>query len=185
MVQANGFSFSRFKNEMKSAARGNQFRIEINLPPQIRQFVPNYAPIQDSISFKAKAGSIPAMTLDPIPLSFRGRKCTIAGDRTLEPWNVSIYATNGLPERKFFETWQDAILGVDDASRAPDADVDYMADGSIYQLNQNGVIQAAYTFEGIWPQSIGEVSFDFDNGELIMVDITFEMQNIQTKGIRG
>ncbi len=76
------------------------------------------------------------------------------------------------------------MLGVDDASRQPDANVDYFADGSIHQLTQNGDIMASWEFEGIWPQSVGETSFDFDNGEVLTLAVVFEINNMQSAGIR-
>lgn len=185
MVQAAGFNFSRFRNEMQTkAARGNQFRVDINAPASVRQFIPNSIATEELLSFKAKAGSIPALDLDTLTLPFRGRKLKIAGDRELQPWSVEIYMTDGLPERKFFETWQDSILGVDDASRNPTASLDYFADGAIHQLTQNGNIMASWDYEGIWPQSIGETSFSFDDGEVIALQVTFEINNIRTAGVR-
>ena len=184
MAQASGFSFSRFKEELRGVARGNQFRIDLSLPQQIRQFVPDALAAEESISFKAKSASIPALDLNTITIPFRGRSCKIAGDRELQPWTASIYLTDGFPERKFFETWQDSILGVRDASRNPNADLDYTADAQIHQLDQNGNERATYTFEGIWPQSIGEVSLDWENGELLTFDCTFEINGLSTTGIR-
>ena len=184
MVQSAGFDFRRFRQEMQGAARGNQFRIDITAPLSIRPFIPQSLVTEESLSFKAKSGSIPPKDINVINLPFRGRQMKIAGDRELQPFTTSVYLTDGLPERKFFETWQDAILGFDDASRLPDADVDYTSDITIHQLNQNGVIQVSYVFEDAWPQAVGEVAFDAEAGEVLMCDITFEMNNIRTLGIR-
>lgn len=184
MAQAENFSFSQFTNQLRNPARGNQFRVDLNAPQQIRQFIPNASILEESLSFKTKSAAIPSLALDEIELNFRGRKAKLPGDRTLEPFVCDVFLTDGLPERKFFETWQDAIVGVDDASRNPDVGVNYLADATVHQLSQNGDILASYTFEGIWPSTIGEVSFDWESGDPLTLNLTLTVNNISTLGIR-
>lgn len=189
MTQFEGFSSSRFKTEMKNFARGNQFKIEINAPLDLAGvaglFPGGAADVAQKISFKAKATSLPALTIDPIDLSFRGRKCKIPGDRPdLGQWSVDIYLTDGMPERKFFESWSDGIVGIDCADQAPDTDSDVFADGTLFQLDRNGNHKTEYTFEGIWPSSIGEVAFDWDTGDPLTFNVVFEINNLRTVGVR-
>lgn len=184
MARANGFSFSNFKANFTNPAHANQFRVDIFAPNSIRSLIPNVREVENVLSFRAKASAIPSLDLNPIEVAFAGRKCKIPGDRDLADWTTTIYLENGLPERKFFEAWQDAISGVRDADRAPTAETSYTADAQVHLMNQNAEIQATYNIEDIWPQSIGEIALDFDNPEILTTDVTFAINNISTIGIR-
>lgn len=184
MAQVGGFNSARFKKEMANFARGNQFKLIIAAPLDLRGAFPDLPGVEERLSFKAKATTLPAFTIEPIQLSFRGRKCIVPGDRTLEPWTADIYLTEGFEERKFFERWSDMIVGISDASQAPDTDSDVTADGTLQQLDRNANVKTEYTFQNIWPSSVGEVSFDWDNGEPLTFSVTFEVNDIATEGVR-
>lgn len=185
MARANNFDFNRFRNAMQNPAHGNQFRIDIFAPLELRTGIPDYNNQEASLPFKVKAGNIPALTTDEVEMSFGGRKLKIPGDRTLESWTVQVYMTHGLPERKFFEGWADQMLGVECADRAPDAESNVFADANLFQTNRNAETGASYTFTDIWPSSIGETSFDSENSEVLMLDVTFAINGIVTSGIRN
>ena len=73
-----------FKSKIRGGgARPNLFKCTINFPGYAEGDV-------EVTSFLCKAAQLPASVIAPIVVPFRGRQLQIAGDRTFEPWTVTI-----------------------------------------------------------------------------------------------
>ena len=73
-----------FKSKLTGGgARGNLFKATLNFPGYAGGNV-------ELASFMCKAAQLPASIIAPITIPFRGRQLQIAGDRTFEPWSVTI-----------------------------------------------------------------------------------------------
>ena len=73
-----------FKSKLVGGgARSNMFKVTCNFPSYAQGDV-------ELTSFLCKAAQLPASILNPVEVNFRGRKLQMAGDRTLEPWTVTI-----------------------------------------------------------------------------------------------
>jgi hypothetical protein len=73
-----------FKAKLKGGgARSNLFRCTINFPGYANGDV-------ELTSFMCKGAQLPASVMTPIEVPFRGRRLQIAGDRTFEPWTVTV-----------------------------------------------------------------------------------------------
>ena len=59
--------------------------------------------------FLCKAAQLPASTVAEIPVPFRGRILKVAGDRTFEPWTVTIINDEDFNLRSAFEGWMNSI----------------------------------------------------------------------------
>ena len=46
--------------------------------------------LEDKSRFLVKAAQLPASNITPIQIPFRGRNLKIAGDRTFDPWTVTV-----------------------------------------------------------------------------------------------
>ena len=76
---------TKFRDKLnKGGARSNLFEVEIKDIPG------GGADVQDEIRFLVKAAEIPASNIGNIPVPFRGRVLPVAGDRTFDPWTVTI-----------------------------------------------------------------------------------------------
>jgi hypothetical protein len=87
----NSGSDGRFLDNFKGRLAGggvrpNLFEVEIPFPQAALPSGVNESQINDKVRFLVKAASLPASTITPIPVPFRGRTLQIAGDRTFEPW---------------------------------------------------------------------------------------------------
>ena len=98
-------TIDQFKAQLiGGGARANQFRVILNTPPGIATGLP-----LGTSSFFIKAASLPGQTIPEITVNFRGRQLFLAGDRTFEPWSVTVVNDGQFGIRKAFETWSRGI----------------------------------------------------------------------------
>ena len=88
-----------FKSKLTGGgARGNLFKATANFPGFAGGDV-------ELTSFMIKAASLPASVISPITIPYRGRQLQIAGDRTFEPWTITVINDTGMDVRNAFERW--------------------------------------------------------------------------------
>ena len=81
-------SIIAFRDRMTGGgARSNLFEVNIELPAGVQDPSGEY---KRDIRFMTKAAEIPASNIGNIPVPFRGRVLPVAGDRTFDPWTVTI-----------------------------------------------------------------------------------------------
>ena len=158
-----------FKSKLfGGGARSNLFKVEMGWPSVAG------AGAQESelAGFLIKAASLPSSVIAPIEVPFRGRKMQIAGDRTFEPWTITVINDTNFALRNVFEKWMNGI-NAHSANTGATNTSDYFADASIYQLDKNGEKLKAYTFRGLWPSNLQaiEVSYETDGIQEFTVEL--------------
>ena len=118
-------------------ARPNLFKATINFPA--------YAGGDSEFtSFMVKGAGLPASVIANIDIPFRGRQLKIAGDRTFEPWTITVINDSEMRVRNSFETWMNGInehvnnTGLQNPT-------DYQADMIVEQLGKDGSVTKTYT----------------------------------------
>tara|TARA_Y100001972_G_scaffold65790_1_gene80151 strand:- start:41 stop:685 length:645 start_codon:yes stop_codon:yes gene_type:complete len=154
-------------------ARPNMFEVNLTLPEQIKGTV-NGA-IDEDMRFLIKAAEIPAANIGNIPVPFRGRILPVAGDRTFDPWTVTVINDAQFNIRDAMEQWSNLIndleFDVGDINPA-----DYQTKAEVFQLsrqsqgsggasggNRDDIIQTlrTYNFEGIYPNAVSSIPLDY------------------------
>ena len=80
-------TISDFKSKLTGGgARPNLFEVELAFPEAVR--VDNE--VLEKSRFLVKAAALPASTIAPIEIPFRGRILKVAGDRTFETWTITV-----------------------------------------------------------------------------------------------
>ena len=88
-----------FKSKLRGGgARPNLFKATINFPAYAGGDV-------ELTSFMCRSAQLPQSTVEALPVPFRGRILNVAGDRTFEPWNVTILNDTGFEVRDAMERW--------------------------------------------------------------------------------
>ena len=100
-------------------------------------------------TFLVKAANLPASTIGVIEVLFRGRQLKIAGDRTFEPWTVTIMNDEAMQLRTRLEAWARAIQDLGMNYQRADTIANYQATGYVYHYDRQNGANAAYQFEGI------------------------------------
>ena len=156
-------------------ARANQFKVVMPFP--------GYAQVGgeiEDLAFLCGATSIPAMTIAPVNVAFRGRNIKIAGDRTIEEWTVTVYNDTDFKLRNAFERWQNGINNMSDNEGLTNP-VDYQVDAFVDHLDRNGNTVKSYTLRGAFPTSVGEIELDYDEKTAIETFVvTFSYQYFET-----
>ena len=65
-------------------------------------------------SIPIKNTTIPAMNVGVVEVPFRGRKIYIGGDRTFEPWSITVLNDTNFKIRNAMERWQNGINNMSD-----------------------------------------------------------------------
>ena len=147
------------------------FEVNITLPEQI---APN-GDISQDMRFLVKAAEIPAANIGNIPVPFRGRVLPVAGDRTFDPWTVTVINDAQFNIRDAMEQWSNLIndlqFDVGDINPA-----DYQTKAEVFQLSRQSqgsggqsagkggeIIQTlrTYNFEGIYPNAVSSIPLDY------------------------
>ncbi len=157
-----------FKSKLTGGgARSNMFKVTCNFPGYAQGDV-------ELTSFLCKAAQLPASIINPVEVNFRGRKLQMAGDRTFEPWTVTILNDVDFVVRNAFERWSNGINKHVDG-RGLANPTEYMADMVVEQLDKNGDSVKRYDIRGTFPTNISEIDLSYDN-ENEIEEFTVELQ---------
>jgi hypothetical protein len=172
------FNVNLFQGALKlGGARSTLFQVYFTNP------VDGAADI--SVPFLCKTASLPASTIGSIPLGYFGRKIQVAGDRTYEPWTVTIINDEDFGIRNAIENWSHAINGPisnlrDLGSTSP---LLYKTDAQVTQFSKTGVPVRTYNMVGIFPTEIGAIDLGWDNNDTVEeFTVTFNVDYWEVNG---
>ena len=162
-------------------ARNNLF--EVNIPAM--PFGINWGNDQiRTFNFLCKASSLPQSNINPIDVNFRGRTLKVTGDRTIEPWSITVINDEDFMLRTAFEQWANGMNKLDNATGATSPS-SYMVDAYVYQLgrgadsgrfSERGSDQfpegqipplRTYKFYDIWPSNVSSIDLSYDSADQI------------------
>ena len=164
-------NISAFKSQItQGGARPNQFRVKLTFPA----FVGAAGTVAaQSAEFLCRSSLLPASNVDDITTYYRGRQVHFAGERTFQPWSVTVYNETNFNIRNAFETWSNGIVNYD-ATNGFTQPLIYQTDMSVYQLDRNDQVIKEYRFFDAYPVSIGAIGLDYeDNARIEQFDVTF------------
>ena len=183
MAQIPTRGISAFKSKLiGGGARPNLFEVDVTFPTAVNLGVQGDGTGQfdsENFRFLCKTAALPGSNVTPIEVPFRGRTLKVAGDRTIEPWSVTIINDEDFSHRRAFEAWIQNMAQYGDHSGLTNPN-DYMGNAVVYQLgrseaNQQGTnttgdnsrILAQYRFIDIFPTSISEIGLSYDSENAI------------------
>ena len=144
-------------------ARPNMFEVNINLPDQIGKDKNR----DENMRFLIKAAEIPAANIGNIPVPFRGRVLPVAGDRTFDPWTVTIINDSNFKLRNAMEQWSNFINDLQTTQGVINPE-DYQTSATVKQLSREGeanpgpiTVLRTYRFEGIYPNVVSSIPLDY------------------------
>jgi hypothetical protein len=156
-------------------ARPNLFQVTMNFPAGITGRASNLTGAgQTKASYMCKMASLPGSTIAPIEVPFRGRKLQIAGDRTFDPWSITVINDTDFGVRNKYEEWMNEInqhklnTGLTDPSS-------YMADMVVDQLDKDGTVLKSYDIRGTFPTTLGPIELDYGS-ENVIEEFEVELQ---------
>lgn len=182
-------TISQFKSKLAGgAARPNLFEVSIPSFPSGITEAWNSGDNAENGTFKflCKAANLPASIVAPINVPFRGRNLKIAGDKTFEPWTVTIINDEDFSLRTAFEGWMNKLSKLNDATGVT-SPTSYMTDAYVHQLgrgsgkfaatNDGGqsAILRTYKFYSIFPTNVSAIELSYDTTNTVE-EFTVEFQ---------
>jgi len=169
-----------FKSKLSGGgARPNLFEVELAFPGAVG--VDNDT--LQKARFLVKAAALPASTVAPIDVPFRGRILKIAGDRTFETWTITVINDVDFSIRSAFEKWMNKINKMNDGTGLTDPEA-YQADAYVYQLSRDGGILRSYHFYDVFPTNISTIDLSYETTDTIE-EFTVELQVQWWEASRG
>ena len=158
-------NITEFRSRMTGGgARSNLFEVEIKFPDGLAI---NESLVSDKTPFLVKAAEIPASNLGNIPVPYRGRVLPIAGDRTFDPWTVTVINDTDFLIRDAMERWSNSINDIQTAQGTINPE-DYQTSARVFQKTREGIGPGdpeedlrIYKFEGIYPNVVSSIPLDF------------------------
>jgi len=184
-------TISQFKSKLAGgAARPNLFEVSIPSFPSGITEAWNSGENAENGTFKflCKAANLPASIVAPINVPFRGRNLKIAGDKTFEPWTVTIINDEDFKLRTAFEKWSNILSKLEDNTGVTNPG-SYMTDAYVQQLGrgvekfstsntggQHSVLRT-YKFYDIWPDNISAIALSYDSTNAVEeFTVSFQVQ---------
>ena len=183
MAQIPTRGISAFKSKLiGGGARPNLFEVDVTFPTAVNLGVQGDGTGQfdsENFRFLCKTAALPGSNVTPIEVPFRGRTLKVAGDRTIEPWSVTVINDEDFPHRRAFEAWIQNMAQYGDHSGLTNPN-DYMGNAVVYQLGRSESVQqgtnttgdnsrilAQYRFIDIFPTAISPIDLSYDSENAI------------------
>ena len=166
-------TISQFKSQLiGGGARPNLFEVELTTLPA------GIAWPADNFRYMCKAAQLPASVIANIDIPFRGRIFKVAGDRTIEPWSITVINDEDFRIRKAMEEWVDRIAKLENNLGATDPSA-YMVNAKVFQLGRGATVSSStnagdrnavlreYEFIDIFPTNVSSIDLSYDSSDTI------------------
>ena len=176
-----------FKGKMiGGGTRSNLFEVELYFPDDAIPQDSTKDVVSDKSRFLVKAAALPASNISNIAVPFRGRNLKIAGDRTFDPWTITIINDTDFVLRNAFERWMNLINKHEDNAGLTDP-TSYQQDLFVRQLGRSTVagtnpvsavqvpVLKQYKFLGAFPTLVSAIDLSYENTDAIE-EFTVELQ---------
>ena len=187
MATFNQRNITEFRSRLTGGgARSNLFEVEITFP----SLAIDERLVTDKVPFLVKAAEIPASNIGNIPVPYRGRVLPVAGDRTFDPWTVTVINDTDFQIRDAMEKWSNSINDLQTAQGTINPEV-YQTSAFVKQFSREGAnpgdpekILRQYKFEGIYPNTVSSIPLDFGATDQIEeFQVTFNYLFYEVVGI--
>ena len=176
-------TISQFKSKLVGGgARPNLFEVQVNFPDEVNLAIQGDGGGEfdgDRFRFLCKAAALPASNVSNLEVAFRGRTLKVAGDRTFDPWSITVINDQDFGHYRAFQAWAQNIAQYGDSSGLTDPS-SYMGQATVYQLGRNVASQqgsnspatdsnilAHYKFVDIFPTTVGAIDLSYDTENTI------------------
>ena len=155
-------NINEFKSRLRGGgARANQFKVTLPFP--------GYASVggeTSDLAFLCSATALPGQTVGQVAIPFRGRVLNIAGDRTFEPWTITVLNDTDFKLYRAFERWMNGINNMTDNEGIANP-ADYQVDGFVDQLDRNGNTLKSYTYRGLYPEVLANIPLNYATNDTV------------------
>ena len=156
-------------------ARPNLFQVELQFPSNLDSSGDANSQLKKDSVVYVKAANLPASTVGVVEVPFRGRTLKIAGDRTFEPWTVTVMNDKNFTLRKYFEAWISTIQYQNENFSGYNTISEYQTNAVVRQLGRDGTVARTYEFVGVFPTNVSAIDLAWESNDSIE-EYTVEFQ---------
>ena len=135
--------------------------------------------------FLVESAAIPPSNLGLIEVPYFGRRIKMAGDRTFDPWNVTVINDEDFLVRNSMEQWTNAINSLEGniTTLGSGAPALYKSQATVTQYGKAGEILRIYQFNGLFPQTVSEIGLSWAESDTIeRFSVSFQYDNYEVVG---
>lgn len=167
----------KFVGNFRGGARPNKFRVQLVYPGLITP-----PDVDDEIMVRAAA--IPAANLGFVPVPWKGRQIPYAGDRTYDPWTVTVTNDTTFSHWNAFHQWSNAHNSHEGNLQTGSDHSDLVGTAIVTQLGRDNAELKTIRLLGILPTLVGEIQLSYeDNDTIETYDVTFQFVNMESQGV--
>ena len=193
-------SIDTFRRKLSGGgARPNLFEVQLDWPSGLKNEPSvNNVLSEGTYPFMIKSAALPASNVSVINVPFRGRNLKISGDRSFDPWTITVLNDTDFKLRNAFELWLNFVnrhldnagvvtptayqtdlyvtqLGRGSISKnTTDGDATF---GKLPELGDKTPVYKAYKLFGAFPTNVSEIALSYDTENAIEeFTVTFEYQ---------
>lgn len=185
---AGNIAVDQFKAQLRDGgSRANLFKVLLTFPDFLLPTLGSS--VVEKASFMCKTAQLPQSSVGSFTVPYRGREFKLPGERTFDPWTVTIYNTNDFDVRDAFERWSQGMVGhalntgiLDPAKYQVDLTVQHLKReqterGRARKEDRLSDISKEVKIVGAFPEVVGPIDLSYDTtGEIETFDVTFQYQ---------
>lgn len=166
MADINTHNINNFRSRIGWIARPTLFDLFISSMPGLHNggtsSTSGGADVTNDVKFTCRATSIPSSSIGEIDVKYFGRSVFYAGDRTYDPWTVTIIGMNDWKLYKYLLDWHQAINHPLE-NKAANANMrNFKRAGTVRVYDQVKNKTLEINLDGLWPTRISEVRLGWD-----------------------
>lgn len=137
------------------------------------------------VPFLVRTAQLPASRLGTVEVPYFGRRIKIAGDRTFDPWTVTVINDEDFLIRNAMEEWTNSINALQGnintlGSGAPGL---YKSQATVTHYGKAGEILRVYQFNGLYPSEVSPIDLDWATQDTLEeFTVTFQYDNYEVIG---
>lgn len=166
-------------------ARSNLFKVSLDFPTEAATIGGKKTEAGDAnktAKFFCRAAQMPASTIGVIEVPVQGRTYKIPGDRTFEPWTITVMNDRNQKLRRSFERWIN-LMNNAKKNRSNYKGLTYFSNPTVDLLSKyakgeegdDGYTIKKYKFHHCYPSNISSMDLDANANDQIM-EFTVEWQ---------
>ena len=146
---------NNFINSLQGGgARANQFEI-------------SFTALGEKFKFLCRSAQIPALTIGEVTIPFRGRFVYVPGDRTYDPWTVTVMNDRAYGIRSTLEAWMNDLQDIGSSTGSSAQGSAVYRQVNVTQMDRNDHKIRTYTLYDAWPTALDAIDLAFDTNDAV------------------
>jgi hypothetical protein len=117
-------------------------------------------------SLLVTGAALPASTVNPTIVQYRGREVKLAGERIFDPFTITVVNDTNMSLRRPFEEWMNGMNDLE-ANTGILNPIDYQVDMEVQHLDRNDETLMTYTLYNAFPINMSEIALQYGQNDVI------------------